>query len=109
MQYFMVSTICAGRLTKVSSMIGWPTCLWSNPQAWPNDCGPSPRKSPRSFARPGALCEDAAPQALEDRTLNSMVTAKIPTTTPKEMLTGILNTSIKHILVPMKTRITAKP
>jgi hypothetical protein len=45
----------------------------------------------------------------EERTLSSMVIVKIATTTPKEMPTGILKTSIRHILVPMKTRMTAKP
>jgi hypothetical protein len=47
--------------------------------------------------------------ALDERTLNNMVTARIPTTTPSEMPTGILKISIKHILVPMNTRITARP
>jgi hypothetical protein len=45
----------------------------------------------------------------EDRTLNTMVMDKIATTTPSEMATGILKTSIRHIFVPMKTRMTAKP
>ena len=40
----------------------------------------------------------------EERTLSSMVIVKIVTTTPSEMPTGILKTSIRHILVPMKTK-----
>jgi hypothetical protein len=41
--------------------------------------------------------------------LHSIVTAKIATTTPSDSSTGILMTSISIILLPMNTKITAKP
>lgn len=41
--------------------------------------------------------------------LQSMVMARMPSTTPSDTATGILKMSISIILVPMKTRITARP
>ena len=41
--------------------------------------------------------------------LQSMVMARMPSTTPNDTATGILKMSISIILVPMKTRITARP
>ena len=43
------------------------------------------------------------------RKLSHIVPARMATTTPSETATGILKTSISIILVPMKTRITARP
>ena len=43
------------------------------------------------------------------RTLQIIVIARMPTTTDNDTITGILITSIRIILVPMKTRITASP
>ena len=43
------------------------------------------------------------------RRLHTMVTTRMDTTTPRETRAGILKTSIRHILVPMNTRITASP
>ena len=43
------------------------------------------------------------------RTLRIMVTARMLKTTPSDTATGILNTSIKSIFVPMNTSTTARP
>jgi 3-hydroxybutyrate dehydrogenase len=41
--------------------------------------------------------------------LQTIVIARMPSTTPSDTATGILKMSISIILVPMKTRITARP
>ena len=41
--------------------------------------------------------------------LQTIVMARMPSTTPSDTATGILKMSISIILVPMKTRITARP
>ena len=62
-----------------------------------------------AYSLPPGFAAAAAGSLGAVRRLSHIVIARMATTTPSETATGILKTSMSIILVPMKTRITARP
>jgi hypothetical protein len=85
--------------------------MTASPSGWPSGCAKQPEAAGHAKLVQTMQQEiDVLIQVLGAvLALQIMVMARMPSTTPSDTATGILKMSISIILVPMNTRITARP